>query len=583
MSRQQRFTGKIEAPLIFDGATGTYLQDKASQEDWGIEELNLKAPDLVLAAHKAYIQAGAGAIKTNTFGANPLRYAKGLALDYLREGARLALSFKEEVQVYGSIGPMETDKKEDYLFVAEALYEAGIRNFLWETFPEASLLLDLLKDFKDRHPDTVHITSFAVFPSGETRLGLLASQVLDQADQSPEVDAMGLNCISGPYHLVKILEDLKTYETPLGLMPNSGYPTMVEDRLVYKENPVYFAETLSQAKGLSYLGGCCGTDPSYIKELIKRVKGGPATREKAPGKDQVKVRTKSHLKAQLEAGKKVMVVEYDPPQEATRDYFDQIGILQKLRVDAVTLADCPIGRPRMDASLTAMILKRDYQLNPLVHMTCRDRNINAIKALLLGLSLEEIQDILLITGDPVPQADREEVKAVFQFNSARLAAFVNNLNQSLENPFTISAALNINARNFDKELEKAKRKIESGVEVFLTQPIMGKDAIENIKEAKKSLHVPILGGIMPLVSYRNAYYLHSQVSGMQVDQEVLDSFDPDMTREEGESRGLNWALKFMEEIEDWVDGFYLITPFQRLYVIERLLEKYGQGEEKQYI
>lgn len=576
-----QWTANKTQPLIFDGAMGTYLK-KISPSSLTIEEYNIEKPATIEEIHRQYIDAGAQAIKSNTFGANPIQYDRDLCRQYLEAGAKIALKFQDQVEVYGSIGPMETTDFKDYLFVAEVLYGAGIRKFLWETFPEAEKLLEIIDAFCKKHPDTAHITSFAVFPSGETRLGVLAQDALAAADKNPHVQAMGLNCISGPYHLVGLLKDLPSFKTPLGLMPNSGYPTMVDGRLEYKENPTYFAETLLRGLqyGLSYLGGCCGTDPSYILELTSHLNQAPKQISKVKKEEKILKKTESNLKKKLKAGKKLLVVEYDPPQEATRDYFKNLALLRKMKVDAVTLADCPIGRPRMDASLTSLILKKDYGLESVVHMTCRDRNINAIKALLLGLSLEEIQDVLLITGDPVPSVDREDVKAVFQFNSARLAAFVKNLNQDLENPFTISGALNTNAPNFDSELVKAKKKIESGMELFFTQPIMGKKAIVQLRRAKKELNVPILAGIMPLVSYRNAQYLHNQVSGMQVDQEVLDSFKEDLSREEGEEIGIKWALEFMNEVKEDVAGFYLITPFQRLYVIERLLKEYEQGNEK---
>lgn len=579
--RLTEFTGSKSKPLIFDGAMGTYLQ-KISPSDLTIEEYNIEKSAIIEEIHRQYIEAGAQAIKTNTFGANPIQYDRDLCRTYLEAGAKIALKFQDQAEIYGSIGPMETPDLQDYLFVAEVLYQAGIRKFLWETFPEADKLLEVIDRFCKDHADTLHITSFAVFPSGETRLGVLAQEALEAADKNPHVQAMGLNCISGPYHLVQLVKSLPTFQTPLGLMPNSGYPTMVDGRLQYKENPSYFSQALAQGLnyGLSYLGGCCGTDPSYILELSQHLKEVPDQLENLEKEEKVLEKTESNLKKKLKSGKQVMVVEYDPPQEATRDYFKKLSLLRNMEVDAVTLADCPIGRPRMDASLTSLILKKDYGLDSVVHMTCRDRNINAIKALLLGLSLEGIQDILLITGDPVPSVDREDVKAVFQFNSARLAAFVKTLNRDLENPFTISGALNINAQNFDSELDKAKRKIESGVELFFTQPIMGKNAIVQLRRAQKELDVPILAGIMPLVSYRNAQYLHNQVSGMQVDQEVLDSFHEGLSREEGESLGIQWALEFMNEIGDEVAGFYLITPFQRLHVIERLLKDYGQGKEK---
>ena len=199
--------------------------------------------------------------------------------------------------------------------------------------------------------------------------------------------------------------------------------------------------------------------------------------------------------------------------------------LKAAGVDTVTIADCPIARAKVDSSLLACKLKRELDIDPLPHMTRRDRNINATKALLLGLQIEDVHNILVVTGDPVPNAERDEVKSVYNFNSRKLAKFISTLNQELfPTPFYICGALNPNAKNFAVQLRLAAEKIESGVSLFLTQPVFTEQAIENIRLAKETLHTRILGGIMPLVSYRNARFMSSEVAGVVVPEELVEQY-----------------------------------------------------------
>ena len=252
------------------------------------------------------------------------------------------------------------------------------------------------------------------------------------------------------------------------------------------------------------------------------------------------------------------------------------GDIKRLRdagVDVLTIADCPIARARMDSSLLACKVRRELEMDVLPHMTCRDRNLNATKALLLGLYAESVRNVLLVTGDPIPTAERDEVKSVYQFNSRKLAAFVSELGrQTLPGGFHIFGALNINARNFDVQLKLARQKIEKGMVGFLTQPVLTETAVENLKRAKEELDAYLLGGLIPIVSERNARFMDSEVNGVSVSQEIIKAYEG-KNRAESEDLAVEITLKIARQIGPYVDGYYIVTPFNRTSLIERIVGK----------
>lgn len=246
-------------------------------------------------------------------------------------------------------------------------------------------------------------------------------------------------------------------------------------------------------------------------------------------------------------------------------------------MDAITIADCPIGRPRADSSLLACKLHRELKVNVLPHLTCRDRNLNATKALLLGLSMEGVDNVLLVTGDPIPGEDRDSVKSVFNFNSRKLAAYVTSLQgTALKQPMHLFGALNVNAVNFDVQLRLAREKVAAGVEGFLTQPVLSAKAMENLRKAREELQGSfILAGLYPIVSYRNACFLQNEVSGMRIDEDIALRYR-DKSREEAEEIALSVTLDLARQAAPYADGFYVTVPFRRMGLMERIAEAFAQ-------
>lgn len=281
---------------------------------------------------------------------------------------------------------------------------------------------------------------------------------------------------------------------------------------------------------------------------------------------------RNELWDKLEAGRRVVAVELDPPEDdSIQPFLEGVERFHAAGADAVTIADSPVGRPRADSSLLACKLKRELGLEVLPHMTCRDRNEIATKALLLGLSIEGIHNVLLVTGDPVPGERRGTVKSVFNFNSRKLARYVQGLNESvLRVPFRVFAALDVNAVNFPAELARAREKEDCGVSGFLTQPILSPQALDNLKTARERLRGKLLGGVFPVVSHKNACFLNDRVQGVRVCPEIVERYRG-ADRAEGEALAQEISRRVMEEIGPYTDGVYLMTPFQRVGLMEKLI------------
>ena len=272
----------------------------------------------------------------------------------------------------------------------------------------------------------------------------------------------------------------------------------------------------------------------------------------------------------LRAGQRVIAVELDSPKDADLTaYLEGAHRLQAAGADLLTIADCPIARARMDSSLVACRVHRELGMNVLPHMTCRDRNLNAAKALL--------REVLAITGDPIPTAERDEVKNVYQFNSRKLAQYIVSLageGREMPSPITVFGALNLNARNFEVELRRAAEKLENGMSGFLTQPVLSAQAVENLKKTRETLgeRAKILAGILPVVSQRNAIFMENEVNGIHVDEAIIQKFEG-LDRAAGEELGLEVSVQAAKAAAPYADGFYLMTPFNRVALMERLIAR----------
>lgn len=578
-----------QRPLLFDGGMGTYYKAKPGQE---CEQANLTDPDGILAVHRAYLAAGADAIKTNTFSLPRLAAAQQPGWEQLADaGWQLAAKAAGETgaAVFADLGPApDTENlpaEQVYLAVAKRFALLGARNFLFETLSTEEGVLEAICALKQTVPDAFVLVSFAVLPDGYTREGRYCAELVRRMAQSGVVDAVGLNCVSAPGAMRALVQQLGDAGLPLSVMPNAGYPVVARAQVRYQGKPEYFARELSRlaAEGVRILGGCCGTTPQHIAALHTALDALPEALPAAPAAKPAAVakpvvETDDAFLRKLRTGQRAIAVELDSPKDADLTaYLEGARRLQAAGADLLTIADCPIARARMDSSLVACRVHRELGMNVLPHMTCRDRNLNATKALLLGLYAEGVREVLAITGDPIPTAERDEVKNVYQFNSRKLAQYIVSLageGREMPSPITVFGALNLNARNFEVELRRAAEKLENGMSGFLTQPLLSAQAVENLKKTRETLgeRAKILAGILPVVSQRNAIFMENEVNGIHVDEAIIQKFEG-LDRTAGEELGLEVSVQAAKAAAPYADGFYLMTPFNRVALMERLIAR----------
>jgi len=570
--------------LLFDGAMGTYYAELNTTASSKCELANLTNPETILSIHRSYIDAGARAIKTNTFGTNkPLLGADEPEVEnVIAAGWKIACEAAAgRAQVFADIGPVPEGPgaEEEYVAVADAFLGLGAEKFLFETLPDFGGLLKAARHIKAARPNAFILASFAVTPDGFTRSGLYGRDIKDAMEASADIDAWGFNCVSGPLYLYDFLSTLGPFKKPVSAMPNAGYPLLEGNRTVYTNSPDYFARMLVKFReaGVTILGGCCGTSPEHIRRAAALLAGGEGVqlqlRHKQSSEKGGEAPSRNLFWEKLQRGEKAIAAEVDPPQDASAEkMLAGAERLSRAGADVITVSDNPLARVRADSSMASSLILRRCGCAVLPHIACRDRNLNAVKSLLLALHIEGVRSVLVVTGDPVAQADRGEVKGVYNSNSSMLAGFVRSLNEGVfaGEPFAIGAALNVNAPNFGTELLRAQGKVERGVRFFLTQPIFSDEALEALGKARSALDAKILAGVMPLASYNNALFVSNEVPGMRVPDALVERFR-DLGKEEAERLGAETAGKTVKDALPYADGFYVVTPLGRFRVTETLI------------
>ncbi|MBO5292465.1 MAG: bifunctional homocysteine S-methyltransferase/methylenetetrahydrofolate reductase [Lachnospiraceae bacterium] len=613
-----------EKKLLCDGAFGTYFSEKryAVQEflsrdadvsenaDLGMlipEQANLLCPELVKQIHREYIEAGARLIRTNTFASNTLTLVCSAKKqqENIRAAVRLAREAVQEsgqeVFLAGDIGPVDrlqdhaADRQretEEYVRLVQTLLEEGVDILVFETFSDYEVILDVLKQVfstsgnagkKNMKKDDIFvIVQFSVNQHGYTAAGISAKRILDELADCPLVDAIGFNCGVGPGHMCQILGELNLPEGKfVTALPNASYPRLQQDRVVFLENQGYFAEKMTEMSdlGIDILGGCCGTNPSYIRRTaaavnwqqrprrLKRMKS--RTIETASAKN-------SAFYAQKAPDEKLLAVEIAPPFHADDEkILDASHYLAAHQADVVTFPDSPSGRTRADSIMTGIKVADNTGLCVMPHICCRDKNAIAIRAQLLGGYLNGIRNLLVITGDPIPSMMRGDVRSVFNFDSVGLMKIIQEMNEEefAQDPIVYGGALNHNRRNLEVEIGRLKKKMDAGASFFLTQPSFTREEAERLRIVKEQVpQARILCGIMPLISRKNAVFIRNEMAGIQVTEEIVERYQEGMSREEGEAVGVAIAREMIAMTGDFVDGYYFSIPFNRVYLLDQILK-----------
>ncbi len=589
--------------VIGDGAMGTLLYSRGVPLDANFEHLNLVRPELVRQVHADYAKAGAGLLETNTFGANALRLsAVGLehrTVDINRAGARLAREVAgPERLVAGSIGPLllprgesgelpVTQKREIFRQQMLALAEAGVDLFLLETFAGlGDLELALAEAAAVGLPA---VAQMAFLEQGRTREGVTAEEAARRLTAAGAA-ALGANCGSGPRELCKVLQRLAAV-SPLSLaaFPNSGFPQYLDGRYIYLATPEYFAAAGRDlvAAGATLVGGCCGTTPEHIAALAAALAGlRPAPRPRplpAPAPATVApapAATPQGRWLERRPGGPVVTVELDPPRG-----FDCGRILDGARqlaaagVDAISLAENPLARIRMGNLALARKIQEQAGVEVIVHVTCRDRNLIGLHSELMGAHLLGIRTILAVTGDPVAVGGESGATSVFDLNSIGLLELLSALNSGRnllgadlggQSAFLLGAAFNQNLPNIDGQLRRLEKKLAAGARFVQTQPVYSAAILDRLLERTAAYRVPVLVGVLPLVSERNAEFLHNEVPGIVLPEEVRRRMRG-KSGAEGVAEGMAIAGELLAAGTGRVAGWYLMPPFGRVELALELL------------
>lgn len=584
--------------LVADGAIGTILYSEGL--DTCPEAYNLNHPDKVERIHRTYIEAGADIIQTNTYGAN-FEKLKVFGLEHrVKDIHQAAVKIAKEAAnddtfILGTVGGFRGIKQEDLELSSiqyhteiqvETLVNAGVDGILFETYYDLQELTNIIEATKRKY-DIPIIAQLTALNTNYLRDGTEINHALQQVTSSG-ADIVGLNCHHGPHHMQQSFSHIELPEGAyLSCYPNASLLDIENSQFKYSDNASYFGKVAKQLinEGVRLIGGCCGTTPEHIQYIKSSVAGlNPVTQKDVIPitkyiNNTEKEPQKQNLKSKVE-NRPTIIVELDTPKHLdTETFFRNIKKLDDAKIDAVTLADNSLATVRISNVAAASIIKQRYDIEPLVHITCRDRNLIGLQSHLLGLSLLDINEILTITGDPSKIGHLPGATNVYDVNSKGLTEIALRFNQGIntdgdalktKTSFNIAGAFDPNVRKLDGAVRRLEKKLESGMHYFITQPVYSKEKIKEVYEATKHLDVPFFIGIMPVTSYNNALFLHNEVPGIKLSEEILEQFEA-VKDDKGKTKDLSLKLskELIDTVHEYFNGLYLITPFQKVdYTLE---------------
>lgn len=583
-----------KSKLIADGSFGTYYSQKYKTVDIP-EYANITAPQRISEIHTEYINSGAKLIRTNTFASNT--YSLDCSIEQVKENIKSAYKIakeaveqsRKEIFIAGNIGPVPAvfqpdfeAVEEEYYQIAKTFIDEGADILCFETFTQSEHIMPAIKRIKEECNPFI-IVQFCVNQYGYSEAGESAERLVSETAFSKCVDAVGLNCGVGPAHMQQILSRINLNNNCfVTAMPNAGYPLLVRNRVKYADNPIYFASKVNDMAllGADIIGGCCGTTPDYIREVAKTVDLTPTVKSdetSANNENEKPVIKKSFFRNAdgTIKDKKLIAVELAPPFGADdKKLLEAAHMLKGLGVDVLTFPDSPSGRTRIDSVLMAQKVKNVTGFEVMPHICCRDKNAIAMRSTFLGASINDINNFLIITGDPIPVMARQVVKSVFNFDSVGLMRIADEMNSEAlkDSPLTYGGAINQSRRRIESEIKRVQKKMEAGAEFFLTQPVFTAEDAERLRRVKEETGARILCGIMPLVSRKNALFMKNEISGVNVTDEVIERYPENAGREDGENVGVELAKEMIAATRDFADGYYFSFPFNRTYLLKRIIQ-----------
>ena len=611
----QNFTERLKkSPVLCDGAMGTLLYAKGVFINQCYDELNLSQPDLIRGIHHEYLQAGAEIIETNTFGANRFRLARHSLADRVRAinvaGARVAREEAKsfDVWVAGSIGPLGIrieplgktsfdEARASFREQIAALVEGGVDLLILETFGYVEELHHAVLACRDENPTIPIVAQVTIDEDGNC---------LDGSDPEAfgarlaewNVDVLGINCSVGPVAMLEAIERVRAVTSlPLAAQPNAGMPRSVEGRNIYLCSPEYMASYARKfvAAGVRLIGGCCGTTPEHIRAMKSALRAGDARAKTATSEavhahpstsapPTIPIAERSRLGAKIAAGQFVTMVEIVPPKGIDiRKEVEGAKFVKSVGVDAVNIPDSPRASARMSNQALSLLMQQMVGIEAILHYTCRDRNVLGIQSDLLGAAATGIRNLICITGDPPKMGNYPDATAVFDVDSIGLVNIVHNLNRGLDlggNPigtgtsFVIGVGANPGLPNLDEEIRRFEYKVQAGAEYVVTQPVFDLSLLENFLKRIEHCRIPVIAGIWPLVSARNAEFMKNELR-VSVPDEILNRMTKAATPEAAREEGVAIAREMLTAVRHRVQGAQISAPLGRYASAVDVLEALG--------
>jgi methionine synthase / methylenetetrahydrofolate reductase(NADPH) len=605
-----------QSPVLCDGAMGTLLYSKGIFINRSYDELNLSQPDLIRGVHHEYLQAGAEIIETNTFGGNSFRLGRhslaDKARDINRAGARLAREAAKsfDVWVAGSVGPLGTrieplgktsfqEAREAFREQIEVLVESGVDLLILETFGYLEEIHQALLAAKDVSASLPIVAQVTIDEDGNCLDGSDPQTFVAKLEEWG-ADVIGCNCSVGPVAMLDAMEKVRAATSlPLAAQPNAGIPRSVDGRNIYLCSPEYMASYARKfvAAGVRLVGGCCGTTPEHIrvmksalrvgeargKAAASLVAGGHATPLAAP---TVPLENRSLLGKKLARGEFVTMVEIVPPKGIdVGKEVEGARFLKSVGVDAVNIPDSPRASARMSNQALSLLIQREVGIDAILHYTCRDRNVLCIQSDLLGAAAVGIKNLICITGDPPKMGNYPDATAVFDVDAIGLVNIVHNLNRGLDlggNPigagtgFVIGVGANPGLTDLDEEIRRFEYKVQAGAEYAVTQPVFDMRLLENFLERLEKAHcrIPVVAGIWPLVSVRNAEFMKNELR-VSVPDSILERMARAQTPELARAEGVAVAREMLIAARQMVQGAQISAPQGRYSSAVDVLEALG--------
>jgi methionine synthase / methylenetetrahydrofolate reductase(NADPH) len=611
----QNFLERLKhSPVLCDGAMGTLLYAKGIFINRCYDELNLSQPELIRGVHHDYLQAGAEIVETNTFGGNSFRLARHSLADRVRDinlaGAHVAREAAKsfDAWVAASIGPLgvrieplgKTSFEEARTAFREqvaALIEGGVDLLMLETFGYVEELHQAVLACRDVDAKIPIVAQVTIDEDGNCLDGSDPEAFAARLSEW-NVDVLGINCSVGPVAMLDAIERVRAVTSlPLAAQPNAGMPRSVEGRNIYLCSPEYMASYARKfvAAGVQLIGGCCGTTPDHIRAMksalrVREARGKTAVTEAihsgvaASPPASIPLAKRSQLGAKIAAGEFVTMVEIVPPKGIDiRKEIEGAKFVKSVGVDGVNIPDSPRASARMSNQALALLMQQEVGIEAILHYTCRDRNVLGIQSDLLGAAATGIRNLICITGDPPKMGNYPDATAVFDVDAIGLVNIVHNLNRGLDigaNPigagtsFVIGVGANPGLPNLDEEIKRFEYKVEAGAEYVVTQPVFDLNLLENFLRRIEHCRIPVIAGIWPLVSARNAEFMKNELR-VSVPDEVLNRMTRAASPEAAREEGVAIAREMLAALRDRVQGAQISAPQGRYSSAVDVLEALG--------